>query len=102
MLESFTVQPDTRDEIVTRLPALVDENPEQAVGELESLREVVLVLDFVEILGFALKKWEPTGTSWKLGNREQFLEMFPNRALRLGSLPFSKVGDAGSQARYSS
>lgn len=104
------MQPDTRDELVSRLRALVDENPEQAMDELESLLRCSSVLELAEILRavyFEVSEemgidWHFTALQWKLGNRggEPFLEMPRQARFMVWSFAFQKEGEAGSEIRY--
>lgn len=104
------MQPDTRDEIVSRLRALVDENPEQAMAELESLLRRSSVIELAEILRtvyFEVSEemgidWHFTALQWKLGNRgrEPFLEVSREARFMVWSFAFERGGDAGSETRY--
>ena len=70
------MHPDTVEVIVHRLRALVDEKPQQAMDELESLvkqlsvRELTEILRavYVEISGEMGIDWHFTALQWKLGN----------------------------------
>ena len=102
------MQPDKLEETVTRLRALVDQNPQEAMDDLESLvsRSSVCELDqilravFVEISEKAGIDWHFTALQWKLGNGtcDQFLGSSRQTWFTVWSLAFQ--GDSDSEMRY--
>jgi len=104
------MHPDTREEIVSRLRALVDDNPQQAMDELESLLRCSSVCELAGILRAVYVEiseemgidWHFTALQWKLGNRgrEQFLEISRQARFMVWSFAFKREGDAGSETRY--
>jgi hypothetical protein len=104
------MHPDIRERVVSRLRALVDQKPQQAMDELESLvrrssvRELAEVLCAVygEISGEMGIDWYFTVLQWKLGNRgrEQFQDIFLQARFTVWSFAYYKEADAGSETRY--
>jgi hypothetical protein len=104
------MQPDTRKQIVSRLRALVDENPQQAMDELESLLKCSSGRELADILGAVYVEiseeigidWHFTALQWKLGNRglEQFLQISREARFMVWSFAFQRDGDASSETRY--
>ena len=104
------MQPDKLEETVTRLRALVDQDAQKAMDDLESLvrRSSVRELDeilravFVEISEKTGIDWHFTALQWKLGNgtRDQFLGISRQAWFTVWSLPFQGEGDSGSEMRY--
>jgi len=104
------MHPDTREEIVSRLRALVDENPQQAMDEFESLLRCSSVYELAGILHAVYVEiseemgidWHFTALQWKLGNRrrEQFPEISQQARFMDWSFAFKGEGDAGSETRY--
>ena len=92
------MHPDTVEVIVHRLRALVDEKPQQAMDELESLvkqlsvRELteILCAVYVEISGEMGIDWHFTALQWKLGNRarQQVLPTSRDARFPVGPLHF--------------
>jgi len=104
------MHPDTREEIVSRLCALVDENPQQAMDELDSLLRCSSVYELAGILHAVYVEiseemgidWHFTALQWKLGNRgrEQFPEISQQARFMVWSFAFKGKGDADSETRY--
>jgi hypothetical protein len=103
------MHPDNVEAIVHRLRALVDEKPQQAMDELESLLKQRSVRDlaeilravYVEISGEIGIDWHFTALQWKLGNRarEQFLGISQAR-FAVWSFAFLAESGSGSETRY--
>ena len=104
------MHPDTLEVIVHRLRALLDEKPQQAMDELESLvrrcsvRELTAILCavYVEISGEIGIDWHFTALQWKLASRarEQALGMPRDARFTVWSFPFVAESDSVSETRY--
>jgi hypothetical protein len=104
------MHPDTVEVIVHRLRALVDEKPQQAMDELESLvkqlsvRELteILCAVYVEISGEMGIDWHFTALQWKLGNRarQQVLPTSRDARFPVWSFAFLAESGSGSETRY--
>ena len=104
------MHPDTLEGIVHRLRTLVDEKPQQAMDELESLvgrrsvRELAEILRavYVEISGELGIDWHFTALQWKLGGRgrQEVLPTSGEVRFTVWSLAFRAESDSGSETRY--
>ena len=101
--------PDTFQLTVSRLRALIVENPGQTMDELESLVGCTSVRNLAEILHALYPEisdatgidWHFTVLQWKLGNRgrEQFLDTCRQARFTVWTLAFQREADA-SEMRY--
>ena len=92
------MHPDTREEIVSRLRAVVDQKPHQAMDEVESLLRCSSVCELAEILSAVYVEiseeigidWHFTAMQWKLGNRgrEELREISQQARFMVWSLAF--------------
>jgi hypothetical protein len=104
------MHPDRREATVSRLQALADQNPQEAMDELESLVRCTSVRDLTEILqdifGEISKKagidWHFTALQWKLGNtgREQFLDVSHQVRFMVWTFPCQGERTSRSETRY--
>ena len=104
------MHPDNLEAIVHRLRDLVDEKPEQAMDELESLvkqrsvRELaeILLAVYVEISGETGIDWHFTALQWKLGSgtRGQALRISREARFTVWSFAFLAESGSGSETRY--
>jgi hypothetical protein len=104
------MHPDTVEVIVHRLRALVDEKPQQAMDELESLvkqlsvRELteILCAVYVEISGEMGIDWHFTALQWKLGNgvRGEVLRISREARFAVWSFAFLTESGSSSETRY--
>ncbi len=102
--------PDVFKVTVSRLRALVDENSEQMMDELESLVGCTSVRDLAEILRAVYGEisdemgidWHFTALQWKLGNgaREQVLGISREARFTVWSFAFLAESGSGSETRY--
>ena len=104
------MHPDTVEIIVHRLRALVDEKPQQAIDELESLvkrRSVselteILRAVYLEISGEMGIDWHFTALQWKLGNgvRGEVLRISREARFAVWSFAFLAESGSSSETRY--
>jgi hypothetical protein len=101
------MHPDNLEAIVHRLRDLVDEKPEQAMDELESLvkqrsvRELAEILRevYVEISGETGIDWHFTALQWKLGSGTREQGRMPAES-RFTVWSFVAERRSGSETRY--
>mgnify|MGYP003477637315 CR=1 FL=1 len=101
--------PDTFQLAVSRLLALLEENPVKTMDELEFLVGCTSVHDLAEILRAVYPEisdatgidWHFTVLQWKLGNRgrEQFLDTCRQARFTVWTLAFRRE-DGASEMRY--
>lgn len=104
------MHPAIREKIVSRLRALVDLQPQQAMDELESLVRRSSVCELAEVLCAVYVEiseevgidWHFTALQWKLGNRgrEQFRDISLQARFMVWSFAYYREGDSGSETRY--
>jgi hypothetical protein len=104
------MHPDTVEVIVHRLRALVDEKPQQAMDELESLvrrrsvRELAEILRavYLEISGEMGIDWHFTALQWKLGSGVggEVLGISREARFTVWSFAFLVENGSGSETRY--
>ena len=104
------MHPDTREATVSRLQAFADQNPQEAMDELESLVRCTSVNDLTEILygvfGEISKEtgidWHFTALQWKLGHtgREQFLDVSRQARFMVWTFPLQREGADRPETRY--
>jgi hypothetical protein len=104
------MHPDNLEAIVHRLRALVDEKPQQAMDELESLVKQCSICElteilravYVEISGEVGIDWHFTAQQWKLGSRawQQALPASGTARFTVWSFAFLAERGSGSETRY--
>ena len=104
------MHPEIRERMVCRLRALVDQKPQQAMDELESLVRRSSVCELAEVLCAVYVEiseevgidWHFTALQWKLGNRGRghFQDIVPQARFTVWSLAHYGEAGAGSETRY--